>query len=208
MRSILSLCTILVMAFAITGCGPSEELVKLKADTEAAYAAAQASQAETYAPEAYRVASAAIDSAAKKFEEKKFFFFNKFDEAEPLYVEAQELANSAKSEADTNRQLEADTQAIIERVTPGISETRVSLGEAPRGKGADDDLDQLNADLNQAESNISDARGSLDNGQYRDALAQAQDAETKLTEVQGAVTVALQKIEDWKERHKPWYFRL
>ena len=208
MRSILSLCTVLVLALAITGCGPSEQLVKLKADTEAAYAAAQAAQAETYAPEAYRVASAAIDSAAKKFEEKKFFFFNKFDEAEPLYVEAQDLANSAKSEADTNRQLEADTLALIESVMPGISDTRVSLGEAPRGKGADDDLDQLNADLNQAESNISDARGSLDNGQYRDALAQAQDAETKLTEVQGSVSVALQKIEDWKERHKPWYFRL
>ena len=38
MRSILSLCTVLILAFAITGCGPSEELVKLKADTEAAYA--------------------------------------------------------------------------------------------------------------------------------------------------------------------------
>ena len=82
------------------------------------------------------------------------------------------------------------------------------MGEAPRGKGADDDLDQLNADLNQAEANISDARNSLDNGQYADALAQAQGAENKLAEVQGAVTVALQKIEDWKERHKPWYFRL
>ena len=208
MRSILSLCTVLVLAFAITGCGPSEQLVKLKADTEAAYAAAQAAQAETYAPEAYRVASAAIDSAAKKFEEKKFFFFNKFDEAEPLYVEAQDLANSAKSEADTNRQLEADTLALIESVMPGISDTRVSLGEAPRGKGADDDLDQLNADLNQAETNISDARSSLDNGQYQDALAQAQDGENKLTEVQGAVAVALQKIEEWKERNKPWYFRL
>ena len=208
MRSILSLCTVLILAFAITGCGPSEQLVKLKADTEAAYAAAQAAQAEAYAPDAYRIATAAIDSAAKKFEEKKFFFFNKFDEAEPLYVDAQELANRAKSEADTNRQLEADTQAIIERVMPGISETRVSLSEAPRGKGADDDMDQLNADLNQAEANISDARSSLDNGQYQDALAQAQDAETKLAEVQGSVSLALQKIEDWKERNKPWYFRL
>ena len=82
------------------------------------------------------------------------------------------------------------------------------MGEAPRGKGADDDIDQLNADLNQAETNISDARSSLDSGQYRDALAQAQGAETKLAEVQGAVSVALQKIEDWKERNKPWYFRL
>ncbi len=208
MRSILSLCTVLVLALTITGCGPSEQLVKLKADTEAAYAAAQAAQAEVYAPNAYRMATAAIDSASKKFEEKKFFFFNKFDEAEPLYVDAQELADSAKSEADTNRQMEADTQAIIERVMPGISETRIGLGEAPRGKGAEDDLDQLNADLNQAEANISDARGSLDNGQYQDALAQAQDAETKLTEVQGSVSVALQKVEDWKERNKPWYFRL
>lgn len=208
MRSLLSLCTILILALAITGCGPSEQLVKLKADTEAAYAAAQAAQAEAYAPDAYRIATAAIDSAAKKFEEKKFFFFNKFDEAEPLYVDAQELANSTKLEADTNRQLEADTQAAIERVMPGISETRVSLGEAPRGKGADDDLDQINADLNQAETNIGDARSSLDNGQYKDALAQAQDAETKLAEVQGAVSVAMQKIEDWRERNKPWYFRL
>ena len=73
MRSILSLCTVLILALAITGCGPSEELVKLKADTEAAYAAAQASQAEAYAPESYRIATAAIDSAAKSLKKKSSF---------------------------------------------------------------------------------------------------------------------------------------
>ena len=209
MRRILSLYTVLSLAFVvIAGCAPSEQLVQLKEDTEAAYAAAKASKAETYAPDAYRSATAAIDSASVKFAERTFFFFPKYDEAEPLYAEAKDLAERAKSEADANSQMEAETLSIIDRVVPGISDTRANLSEAPRGKGADDDLDQLNATLSQAEANIIDARSRLDNGQYSDALAQAREADTKVSEVQGSVSAALQKIEDWKARNKPWYLRM
>ena len=54
---------------------------------------------------------------------------------------------------------------------------------------------------------LNGAKGSLENGMFKDALAQAQAAEGKLGGVRDAVKVAMQKIEDWKEENKAWYLR-
>ena len=203
MRSILSLCTVLVLALAISGCRPNEADLKAQEEAMAAQDAAKAAEADIYAADTYRSATSTIDDANSNFEQKEH------DEATAGYMQAKDLFDRAKAEAETRKtEISAETQMIIDRVMLGISDTRGSLGEAPRGKGADDDLDQLNADLNQAEANASDARSNLDSGKYNDALARAQDSETQLSQVQGSIAMALQKIEDWKEQNKPWYLRM
>ncbi|MBT3601590.1 MAG: hypothetical protein HN521_00865, partial [Candidatus Latescibacteria bacterium] len=60
----------------------------------------------------------------------------------------------------------------------------------------------------QAESNLNDARGNLSSGKYKDALAQARSSESKVSQIQGSVQTANQKIEAWKEQNKPWFNRL
>ena len=203
MRSILSLCTVLVLALAISGCRPNEADLKAQEEAMAAQDAAKAAEADIYAADTYRSATSTIDDANSNFEQKEH------DEATAGYMQAKDLFDRAKAEAETRKtEISAETQMIIDRVMLGISDTRGSLGEAPRGKGADGDLDQLNADLNQAEANASDARSNLDSGKYNDALARAQDSETQLSQVQGSIAMALQKIEDWKEQNKPWYLRM
>ncbi len=203
MRPILSLCTVLVLALAISGCRPNEADLKAQEEAMVAQDAAKAAEADIYAADTYRSATSTIDDANSNFEQKEH------DEATAGYMQAKDLFDRAKAEAETRKtEISAETQMIIDRVMLGISDTRGSLGEAPRGKGADGDLDQLNADLNQAEANASDARSNLDSGKYNDALARAQDSETQLSQVQGSIAMALQKIEDWKEQNKPWYLRM
>lgn len=203
MRSILSLCSVLMLALVISGCRPNEADLKAQEEAMAAQTAAKAAEADVYAADTFRSATSAIDDANGKFEQ------NEHDEATAGYIQAKDLFDRAKAEAETSKnEISMETQTIIDRVMLGISDTRGSLGEAPRGKGADDDLDQLNADLNQAEANASDARSNLDTGKYNDALARARDAETQLSQVQGSIAMALQKITNWQEQNKPWYLRM
>ena len=96
-----------------------------------------------------------------------------------------------------------DAQGIANRVSTGLGDARTALDGAPRGKGADDDLDQLRADLSQAEASLSDARNSLNGGNAKAALEQAKAADSKLSSVQSAVQVAMKKIDDWQARNKP-----
>jgi len=201
MRSLLSLCIALGLAFAIAGCAkpPQEELDA----ANSALSAAKSAEADVYAPDTYRSAQNALNDANSKVEAKDY------EGAKVSAGQAKQLAERAANEARTNKsQITNEAQAIINRVSPGISDTRSSLGGAPRGKGADDDLDQLNADLSQAESDLSSARSNLNSGKVKDALSLAKNAEAKFSQVQGSVSSAMQKIEAWKEQNKPWFQRM
>lgn len=201
MRSVLNFCLILGMTLVAVGCGepPQQELDAAKAALDAAKAA----EAEVYAPDTYRSASNKLSEANNKVEQKDY------EGAKASAIEAKSLADRAKSEADTSkRQIRDEAQAVINRVSPGLADARTSLNNAPRGKGADSDLDQLGADLSQAEANLSDARSNLNSGKFKDALSQARSAEGKLSGIQGSVQTANQKIEDFKMQNKPWFERL
>ena len=201
MRSVLNFCLIMGLTLVVAGCAepPTQELDAAKAALDAAKAA----EAEIYAADTYRSATTAMNDANAKVEQKDY------EGAKASAIQAKQVAERAKSEADTNkRQIRDEAQALINRVSPSLADARTSHGTAPRGKGADEDLDQLNADLNQAESNLNDARGNLSSGKYKDALAQARSSESKVAQIQGSVQTANQKIEAWKEQNKPWFNRL
>lgn len=200
MRSALNLCIALGLAFAI-GCGkpPVEELNAARAALDAARQA----EAEVYAPDTYRSASNTLNDANAKSEAKDY------EGARTAAIQARELADRARSEAQTaKQQTRDDAQTIVNRVTSGLSDVRIAMGSAPRGKGADDDLDQINADLSQAESSLNNARTHLSSGKYRDALTEARSAETKLGPTRSSVQAAVEKTNAWKERNKAWYLRL
>jgi hypothetical protein len=201
MRSVLNLCIALGLAFVAIGCysTPQAELDAAKAAVEAAKQA----EAEVYAADTYRSATTALNEATEKDA------LQDLEGCISAANRAKELGDRAKSEADASKQqTRNEAQAIINRVAPGLADARASLTSAPRGKGADEDLDQLNADISQTEANLSDARSNLSGGKFKDALSQARNAEGKLSQIQGSVQTATQKIEAWKEQNKPWFDRL
>jgi len=201
MRSVLNFCLIMGLTLAVVSCAkpPTQELDAAKAALDAAKAA----EAEVYAADTYRSASGALTEANNKVDQKDY------EGAKASAIQAKELADRAKAEANTSKQqIRDEAQAIINRVGPGLTDARSSLSNAPRGKGADEDLDQLGADLSQAEANLSGARSNLSGGKFKDALSQARSAETKLSQIQGSVQAANQKIESWKMQNKPWFERL
>ncbi|MBS13160.1 MAG: hypothetical protein CME19_16320 [Gemmatimonadetes bacterium] len=198
MRSFLKFGAFLAFVVAVVGCG-SPPQVELDA-AQAALDSARQAGADTYAADAYNRAKNTLADAKAKSEQ------GNYEEAKTAAVQAKDQADQAKSLAETTKtRLRDEAQAIVNRVSNAIGDARAAVDGAPRGKGADSDLDQLRADLGQAEAALGDARGSLNNGSFNSALEQAKSAESKLNQVQSAVQVAMKKIEDWKMKNRPWY---
>jgi hypothetical protein len=198
MRAVLKLGVVLSMMFIAAGCGspPQAELDS----AQAALDAAKQAQADVYAPDAYTRAKNSLADARAKVEQSDY------EAAKTSAVQAKEQAEQALSLAGTNKQqMMVEAQNIANRVSTGLGDARTALDGAPRGKGADDDLDQLRADLGQAEASLSGARNSLNGGNAKSALEQAKSADNKLSSVQSAVQVAMKKIDDWKTSNKVWY---
>jgi hypothetical protein len=192
----MALALSLALAFVSCAKPPTEEINA----AQAALDGAKSAEADVYAGATYKSAAAALDEARAQVEEKKY------EEAKASAIRAKELAERSSTEAETGKQKTRDeAQALINRLTVGLADVRTALDNAPQGKGADEDLDQLRASLAQAEAGLTDAKGSLGNAKFKDALDQAGAAESKLTEVQSGVQTAMEKIEDWKKENRPWY---
>ena len=171
MRSVLRIGLILTIAFAVVGCPkpPTQEMDAAKA----AILKARNAEADVYAPETFRQATSALADAENKVTAEDY------EGAKASALRATELAVRSTTEADTGKnQTRNEAQAIINRISSGLTDARSALNAAPRGKGADEDLDQLNSDLGQAEGSLNDARNNLSASKFKDALTQARSADT------------------------------
>jgi hypothetical protein len=200
MRSVLNIGLACVLALAFVSCAqPPEE--ELKA-AEAAIAKAQSAEADIYATEVFRNAKNTLADARAKVEKSDY------EGAKASAIRAKELADQSASQAASSKsQMSQQATALVGRLATGLADARAALEGAPKGKGADENLDQLRSDLGQAEASANDAKTSLGSGKAKDALAQAKAAEGKLTQVQSGLQTAMKKIADWQEEHKAWYLR-
>lgn len=198
MRSVLTVGLVLSLALAFVSCAqPPEE--ELKA-AQTALDSAKRAEADVYAPDAYRSAESTLKDARAKVEQKDY------EVAKTAAIRAKEQADQAKSLGETNKQnTRNEAQTLINRLSTGLTDSRTALNNAPRGKGADSDLDQLSSDLGQAEASLSSARNSLVASKFKDALNQAKTAEVELSQVQGAVQTAMRRVEQWQQQHRSWY---
>jgi hypothetical protein len=200
MRSVLNIGLACVLALAFVSCAqPPEEELKAAED---AIAKAQKAEADIYATEVFRKAKTTLDDARSKVEKSDY------EGAKASAIRAKELADQSATQAASNKsQISQQATALMGRLATGLADARAALEGAPKGKGADENLDQLRSDLGQAEASASDAKTSLGSGKAKDALAQAKAAEGKLTQVQSGLQTAMKKIADWQEEHKSWYLR-
>ena len=200
MRSVLNIGLALVLALAFVSCAqPPEEELKAAED---AIAKAQRAEADVYATEVFRNAKNTLADARSKVEKSDY------EGAKASAIRARELADQSASQAATSKQqMQAEATALVGRLATGLADARAQLEGAPKGKGADENLDQLRSDLGQAEASSSEAKASLSSGKAKDALAQAKAAEAKLSQVQTGLQTAMKRIADWQEQNKPWYLR-
>ena len=167
---------------------PRTEIDAVKATLEEAATAG----AREYAVESFKAAEdarAALDAELGAQEGKWF----------PSYTRAAELAAAAKTAADKavgdatagKEKAKADATAAIEQARAVLAEAQVLLDKAPRGKGTAADREAMKTDLQTAGTTISEAEAALDGGNFHQALAKAEAAQSAATAVKTAVEAAL-----------------
>jgi hypothetical protein len=195
MRKVLTSGLLLAVAVAFIGCAepPKQEIDA----AQVAVDEAKQGEADVYATDMYQAAKDSLDAANARVAEQEKKWFKNYDTAKSAAIRSKEIASEAVTQAKTNKEaIRNEARALVDKVAAGVVETRTQIESAPRGKGADEDLDQLQGGVTQADQLLTESRSSLDADRPKDALEQAKSAESKLTEVQGAVQAALQKIEE------------
>lgn len=159
-----------------------------------AQTSAVAAGAPEYSPESYRAAEeaqAALD-AELKIQADKMAILRSYERASQLASTARVAAETAATDAVAGREAvrsEATTMIAEARAAVGMAET--ALTQAPGGKGTQQDLAALKADLQAAMTLVTDADASLIASQFRDAKTKAEASKTAAMAVTSAVEQAV-----------------
>ena len=178
---------VLISALALTvfGCGkpPTEEVEAAKAAVEAA----RDSGAEMYAPAPFSEATKDLASAESSVTIKKY------DDARNFALQAKQKAERAQQLAIKNKAAaKAKAQDAVANAEGVVNTAAEALATAPKGKGTEEDIQQLNYDLEQAKSLLQTARQKMASEDYYAASDNAQKASETASGIQEAVETAKQ----------------
>ena len=135
-------------------------------------------------------AKAALD-AELAAQQERFALRRSYQRADELATAYHEASERASSAAQAGReQARADATALIEESKLLLEEVRGMLAAAPVGKGTRADLAVMNADLDQAGTQLTEAESLLGSGEFLAAKSLASSAREAIDGVKAAVEQA------------------
>jgi len=185
----VALVLVALALLAFVGCAKAPEAEMQKANS--AIEAARTAEAETYAPESFRVANDTINAAmaAKQEADGKFSLFRSYTKAKEMFVRADELANKAAADAATEKEnVRIQVGQKLLDVKAVLDSAQVALNKAPRGKGTKADIALFKSDLDAAGAAYAEADADYAGGKYM-------IARTKLDGVLERARAVMQQIE-------------
>ena len=188
---------IVVLCLIAVGCAkpPTEEIAAAKA----AVRSARDEGAAVYAAAEFSSATKALSDAETGVATKRY------DEARASAMLSKERADAAKMAAIKNKAAaKVDAEAAVSQAETALGAAAESLSGAPKGKGADEDVAQLNMDLERATSLLAGARQKVDAEDYYGALAEAERIFAEAQRIQEAVEIARENLAKAKEK-APWW---
>jgi len=192
----------------LVGCGGDPPMAELNAAKQA-LDDARATGAEKFASSEYSAAKGAYDQAESVVNTEKEKLFKNFDPAKQLIAEAQRKAETAKSATVTAKdRAKSGAEVVIADAAATIQKARTSLESAPSGKGTEGDIEQLQADLNAADADLSTARSAVASEDFDQANSMAASAKQKAEVVENGVQAAVERYNELVEKNRPWYERI
>lgn len=172
-KTIISLLTVVMLAIFLAGCDdvPQQEIN----DANAALDAAKKAGADKYVPEKFNAAKQALDKAMALVKEEESAMFGNFDEARNLLTAAKAAAEDAtKAVAAKKEQVKGEAEALLGQIPDQVKAAQNAWRKAPRGKGTSDALQQMKAEIEQAEAQQAEVNTAIENGDYLMAKQKAQ----------------------------------
>jgi len=194
---------ILPIAITILGCAepPTQEVIV----TRAALDGASKAEANIYADKSFQTAQDTLNAALKEIAQQEEKWFKNYDRAKSSLNTARELAQKASTDSETNKAtIRKETLTTINKVEMALSELQTSLSNAPRGKGADEDLDRIGSIIEMISTTLTGAQNDLNAGHLKTAQEKAYVADKQMAQIHDTVTNALHKIENWKQKRRSY----
>lgn len=185
---------IALTALALVSCGKAPE--KEMENAALAIDAAEAAEAESYAPEAYRLALDTLNAAtvAKEQADSKSSLFRSYGKAKELYTRAQVLAQEAESSALAEKERMAQEVAdLMTQAKLALDEAAAALANAPKGKGSKAEIELMRNDLAAASATYEEARVEFEGGKYVSAKTKLEAVMRKAAGVSAEIAKAAAK---------------
>ena len=209
MRTRVSKLLLPVVAVGLfVGCGGNPPTAELEAANRALQDAKSAG-AERFASSELAAAESAYDKAKSAMEAEQQKLFKNFDKVTPMISDAKAKAEGAKSTAVAMKaQAKRGAESSISGADAALQSARLSLDNAPTGKGTEGDIEQLRTELGSAEADLSAARAAASREDFDSAESKAASAQRTAEGVSSGVAAAAQKHAEMVEKMKPWYERI
>ena len=185
---------VVVCLILLAGCG--KEPVEQIAGTKDAIERAKSAEAETYAPQAYKMAADTLKAAmaAKAEADSKFKLLRNYKESGRLAARAEVLANEAASQARSEKEhMGLEVTNLMERARGAIDSAYTALKKAPVGKGTKAEIELMKSDLAAADAAASQARTDVEAERFAPAKAKLTAAIDKAHTVSEEIQAAIAK---------------
>jgi hypothetical protein len=185
----------LALVVLVAGC--SEAPVNEYESSKATVENARTAEAEQYAPELLKIAVDTLNAAAAEMQKQdgRFSVLRSYGKSKEMFASAQRLADEAKAAAATEKEnVRLQNVALIADVESLIKETRDSLTTAPKGKGTAVDLKVMQAEVDAAESALTNAKAKFEAGDYLAARDELTAIKSQVGQVKGEIEAAIARL--------------
>ncbi|MGQ9810729.1 MAG: hypothetical protein ACUVQ7_05225 [bacterium] len=189
-----SLLLAIVCVAALIGC--AKEPVEQIEAAKQAIAGAQNAEANTYAPQMFKMASDTLRAAmAAKQQADAKKFFRSYKETERLLAKAQEIANQAAAAAQQQKEIvKAEVSQLFETAKAVLDSTDMAIKKAPRGKGSKVEIEMMKSELASTQTMVTEAQTAYEQGKYAMAKAKLENAIQKAHSIMDEIASATAKI--------------
>lgn len=194
MKKLSAIIAVFALLAILAGCSKAPEAEMAAA--QASLTAAQSAEAETYAPDALRMAQDTLNAAnaAKTEQDNKFALFRSYGASKDMYVRADALLKQAAQTSATEKEkVRVQVEALLAEAQAVLDSTNAALAKAPVGKGNKADIELIKTDVAGVGTQFADAQADYNSGKYMVAKGKVEAVIAKARSLMGEISMAAQK---------------
>lgn len=191
---------LIVMVFALAvGCSkqPVQEIDAAKAAVNEVMSAGAAK----YAPEVGSSIEKEMEAAMTEVQTQDAKFIKNYDKAKTMLVAVS--GNAAKAKADVEARKQQLMQAAIDAkaaAEAAVAEASALMSKAPSGKGTQEDIEAMKADVKGLEEMLPTIQPLIDAGEYTEASTKAETITNSAATISEQIRQAIEKFNAAKKK--------
>jgi hypothetical protein len=193
MKKIALLALCLTLTATLTACekAPTAEIDAAKASIDAAVSEG----AEKYTAQKINDVNAKLTAALLEIKTQESKFLKKFDGAKQLLAQVKADAEALKEQVVViKEELHNNAVTGLELAGSAIAEAGALLENAPQGKGSQDDIEAMKADISGLDVALLEVQPLIDAGDYQAAISKAEAIASRAAEISDEIRTVQEKI--------------